>query len=164
MKKILLILAAVLGLASTSNAAVMSTNVTAGGTYLLSAARANIYAIQISGNNNVLVEFFDNGSISAPYYGTNYTNASFVSRTSYATNYVTSYVGQNGYTNWYTNTGTWTQNVTNAAGTNGLSPTIALVQAANTVGTYPVDALHVRGIAFRTSTNASIVVYYNSGQ
>jgi hypothetical protein len=56
--------------------------------------------------------------------------------------------------------------VTNAANTNALAPLFSASIGANTLTTYSVDALFVRGlVAVATKgTNINIVVNYRSGQ
>lgn len=135
-------------------------------TIILTTNRGSAYSIEITASANALVNFYDIDVTNAPYYGTNYVNSSFVSRTTYPTNYVYSFVGSNGYTNWYTNQGVFTLNVTNAANTNALSPIFSAVVAGNTYATYSVDNLFVRGLVAvaPTGTNVSIVVNYRMAQ
>lgn len=135
-------------------------------TIIVTTNRASVYSVELTATANALVSFYDIDVTNAPYYGTNYVNASYVSRTSYTTNLVTSYVGYNGYTNWYTNQGIFTLTVTNAANTNALAPLLSAVVGANTLTTYSVDALFTRGIVAVASsgTNINIVVNYRSGQ
>ncbi len=123
--------------------------------------RASVYQIEVTSTDTATVKFFDSDSTAAPYYGTNYVNAAYVTRTTYPTNYVTSFVGYNGVTNWATNSGLWTISTTNAANTNALTPKIAAVVAGNTYVIQNVDALFVRGIyVLSTSTNTSVVISY----
>jgi len=162
MKKILAIGFAV-SLAVSSFAAQITTNVTTGGVVLLSTNRASIYSVEITSDKAVLVELFDQDSLAAPYYGTNYVNAAYPYRTTYATNYVTSYVGNNNFTNWYTNAGVWTLTLTNAASTNALTAAFSAATAANTYSLHTADVLMVNGVAMRTTTNASVVINYRTG-
>lgn len=165
-KKILTGLAAI-GLTFGLEAASLSYNTTTnGGVYILSTNRASVYQIEVTAGNAALLNFYDCDTLTQPVFGTNYTNAAYVSRTTYATNLVTSFVGYNGYTNWYTNLGVFTINVTNAIATNHLPLLFSAVVAANTYAVYNVDALFVRGIALEvpTGTNISVVVNYRSGQ
>ena len=162
MKKLLLALT-IVGLASVSYAAQITTNIVTKGTYLLSTSRASVYSLTLTSDKSTLVELFDADSVADPYFGTNYVNAAYTYRTSYATNYVTSYVGQNGWTNWYTNAGIWTVTLTNAANTNALSPLISGVVGANTYVTYDVDAVFANGVVARASTNVSVVINYRPG-
>lgn len=163
MKKILLSIVAIIGFNVAINADVLSTNVTSGGMHLLTTSRANVANVTISSDKNVTVYLYDADSLDAPYYGTNYVTGAYPTRTSYATNYVTSFVGQNGYTNWYTNAGLWTITTTNAAATNALASQ-AFTIGANTAVAYDVNLLFVNGITMRTTTNATIVLNYNSGR
>jgi len=135
-------------------------------TVILTTNRVNAYSVELTATANALVNFYDIDVTNAPYYGTNYVNASYVSRTSYTTNLVTSFVGYNGYTNWYTNQGIFTLTVTNAANTNALAPLFSAAIGPNVLTTYSVDALFARGlVAVATKgTNINIVVNYRSGQ
>lgn len=141
----------------------ISTNVSTGGMHLLTADRANVQNITISSDKAVTVNLYDSDNMAAPYYGTNSVTGAYPTRLTYTTNYVTTFVGQNGFTNWYTNAGLWTITITNAAATNALSH-LDFVIAANTAVSYDVGALFVNGITMRTTTNASVVLNYNSGR
>jgi hypothetical protein len=165
MKKLLSI-AVLIGLTVAANAAVFSTNIvaTASTNILLTTSRASVYSVELTSPASTMIELFDCDSVAAPYNGTNSTNASYVSRTTYATNIATSYVGANGYTNWYTNSGLWTVTTTNAASTNALTPQLTFVAQANTVGSYSTDALFTRGICVRCTTNVTLVINYKSAQ
>jgi len=166
MKKLLLL--GTLLAAISSQAAVLSFSTTTNGYYLISTNRASIYSIEIStpsaNATGFTMQMFDCDNIAAPFYGTNYTNAAFVGRTTYATNLVSTFVGNNGYTNWYTNVGVYTLTSTNAASTNPLTPMAAFTVAAGTYAVYNADALFARGICITANTNASVVVYYRSAQ
>lgn len=172
MKKLLLTGLLMVGLAAQASAALIATNlttVTAGGDkFLLLSDRASVYSVEISVNPSItasaLVKLYDQSTVAAPYYGTNYVTAEYVSRSTYATNVASSYIGFNGVTNWYTNTYVYTYNVTNAAATNALSPSAAFVAAPGTYTVYDVDALFTRGIVVHTSTNVSMVINYRSGR
>lgn len=160
-----LIVAALIFASTVSHAAVFSTNIANPGTFLLFTNRASVYNIEITCTANALVNFYDCDSLAAPFFGTNYTNASYVSRTTYSTNYVTSFVGYNGFTNWYTNAGVWTLTSTNAANTNALTPAFSVSSAANTYTTVNTDAVFARGVSVVvTGTNVSLVVNYRSAQ
>lgn len=125
--------------------------------------RASVYQVTLTSSDNTTVKLFDSDSTAAPYYGTNYVNAAYTTRTTYPTNYVTSFVGYNGVTNWSTNAGIWTLTITNAANTNALTPKVVAVCAGNTYVVQDVDALFVRGIyVLSTSTNSSVVISYRS--
>lgn len=138
-----------------------ATNVTTGGTYLISTNRASVYQVELTSTTGTLVQFYDAESLAAPYYGTNYVSAAYPYRSTYATNYVTSYIGSNGYTNWYTNAGVWTVTLTNAAATNALRTLGAFVVSANTYAVYNTDMLAARGLVFTTTTNVAVVVNYH---
>lgn len=161
-KNILLVVALMTAFAA--QGAVISTNLPAtNAVSLLTTNRASVYQIQLESTVAGTIHFYDCDSVADPYFGTNYVNAAYVSRTSYATNLVTSYVGTTGVTNWYTNAGLFTLNVTNAANTNQLPRLISLVYGANQATTYNIDALFVRGITALSSTNVGVVLYYRPG-
>lgn len=143
--------------------ATISTNIANATPVLLTTNRASIYSIEITSDKSVLVDFFNNNSVAAPVYGTNYVTAAYPYRISYSTNYVTSYIGNTGYTNWYTNAGIWTLTLTNAAATNALSAGFSATVGANTYAVYPVDLLFEKGIVVRGTTNANIVINYRPG-
>lgn len=164
--KILIGLSLIVGLAfaSLSEAAVISTNVTTGGVFRLLNDRASVYSVIVSSDKACVVELFDQNSIVDPQWGTNYVSGLYLGRAQYATNYVTSYVGYNGFTNWYTNSGLWSYTITNAAATNALSPMGVFPVSANLAMVNTTDMLFVRGIVMRTSTNATVVINYRSGE
>ena len=164
MKKLLFVIAGIVLLGTLSaQAAQITTNVTSAQTVVLSTNRASVYSVEISSDRLVTVELFDQDSVAAPYYGTNYTTSAYPYRTSYATNYVTSYVGQNGWTNWYTNAGIWTLTLTNAAATNALSAAFSAGVSANTYVVYNTDLLFVNGVTLRVNTNANVILNYRPG-
>lgn len=170
MKKFILSLGLVLGLCAVSaQAAVFSTNITASAanaTFLLFTNRASIYNVILTGPYNALVNMYDCDSVTAPYYGTNYTlNSNLVTVSSFATNIVGTFVGSNGYTNYSTNTGIYTYNTTNTLlQTNALTPLLSFPVAANTFETFNTDALFTRGLTVIVTTNVTITVYYRSAQ
>src|ERR1043166_2339147 len=136
-------------MAFVSNAAVLATNVTTGGTFLLSTNRASIYQVELTSTASCRVDLFDSDSLADPYFGTNY---------------VTTYIGSNGFTNTVTNVGLWTLTLTNAANTNALPTLGSFVVGANTYAVYNVDELHARGVTFRSSTNVNLVLSYRTAQ
>src|SRR6266566_563079 len=71
MKKILLLAGIIAALPFVTSAATLSTNVTAGGTYLLSTNRASIYQIELTSANACAVNFYDSDNLAAPFFGTN---------------------------------------------------------------------------------------------
>jgi hypothetical protein len=151
-------------MAFVSNAAVLATNVTTGGTFLLSTNRASIYQVELTSTASCRVDLFDSDSLADPYFGTNYVSGAFPYRTTYSTNYVTTYIGSNGFTNTVTNVGLWTLTLTNAANTNALPTLGSFVVGANTYAVYNVDELHARGVTFRSSTNVNLVLSYRTAQ
>lgn len=160
MKKLLFFIITVAA-ALSLNAAPLSTNVTAGGVHLLTTNNSlYVYSVEIVSDKVVTVELFDNESVTAPVWGTNYVTGAYVSRSSYPTNYVTTYIGQNNFTNTFTNVGLWTISVTNAAATNALPASGSFVVGVSGVSVYATDILFTRGIVMRTSTNANVVLNY----
>lgn len=156
----------VVGLAVTAlsaNAAVFSTNILTGQqAYILLSTNVHVYQIQLASSvNAVTADFYDCSQITAPAFGTNYTNAAFVSKVSYASNaIVTENIGATGYTNYLTNAGIYTLLVTNAAATNLLPKQVSLAVGANQTIVADVDALFARGVSIRPSTNVSVTLYY----
>ena len=162
-RKIMLVVGLLAMLSITAKAAVFSTNLPSNGVYLLMTNRASVYSVEVTSSGSATLNFYDCASLAAPLYGTNYTNAQWVGRSTYATNYVYSFIGNNGFTNWYTNAGVWTVNVTNAANTNVLPVMFGAVVAGGTYAVYNADALFAQGVSVGcTGTNVSIVVNYRS--
>lgn len=155
------LVAAILGFATAAQAQLtVSTNVVAG-TYVLLSTRATIKSVQIMATNNTVVEFYDQNTVAAPYYGTNVVVGAYQSRTSYTTNYAYSYIDFGGYTNWYTNSGIATVLVTNAAATNRLPISGAFSATANDMGDYQnLNILCARGVVIRTPLAAVVTVTY----
>lgn len=110
---------------------------------------AKIARVQIAaGASPVVIDIYDNNI-------TNFqvTNAAYATLTNYTSNVVyTSVSPLTGITNIQTNLSYVTATVTNAAATN-IPPYRSFVAAANTLATYDVDMLQVKGIAYRVNTN-----------
>lgn len=168
MKKFLILSAAIMLLGiSNSKALVVATNILADATtpaFLVLPTGASVYNVELTATQPVLVKFYDQNTLAAPFFGTNYTNGGYVSVSTYPTNIVTSFVGYNGVTNWYTNTGQFTYYTTNAGSTNILPLMGAFVVGANSMAVYNVDQLHRKGIVITANTNVSIVINYTRGQ
>jgi len=171
MKKLLLLVAMV-GLASSTFAqGVLFTNVSAAGVHLLSTNRVRVYSIETSATNAVTFKFWDNdntthvpGSASPGWWGTNFVNGAYVSRSTYPTSYVNTYIGYNGYTNYTTNVGIWGLTTTNSASTNAVTPIFqAATSGAETRVSY-VDATFSRGILMGVSGAGSVTIYYRQEQ
>ncbi len=120
----------------------------------------NVTLSTTAASGGSLARFFDCPTTNAPYSGTNYVNASYVSYASYTSNYVTSYVGYNGFTNWYTNTGSWTLATTNAANTNALPVKGAAYIPYNTIATLDTPMAFQQGVVVVASSNTTAVIYY----
>jgi len=162
-QKLSLVVVTSLALCATTQAAVIATNLPSNGVYQLTTNRASVYSVEVTSSGSALLAFYDSGSLAAPFYGTNYTNAAYTNRVTYSTNYVYSFVGYNGFTNWYTNSGVWTINVSNPANTNVLPVMFGAVVAGGTYAVYNTDALFANGITVGcTGTNVAIVVNYRS--
>lgn len=147
----------------------LATSAAGGNAFLVLASRASITGFQLSVPSaatgaTATLKFYDQSTLAAPYYGTNYVTSANVGRSSYTTNVTSTYVGFNGVTNWYTNSYVYTYDVTNAAATNALSPTAVYYVPAGEVMSFAADLLHTRGIVVHSSTNATVVVNYRTGQ
>lgn len=165
MKKLLLIGTLLAACLSNVSAASLVVNATTNGYYLLSTNRASVYSVEITGAYPGVVTLYDCDTVAAPFYGTNYTNATYYGRTSYPTNMVSSYTNLQGIVSWFTNTGLFTLNVTNTGPqTNVLPVQAAFVVAGGTYAVYSVDALFARGITATITTNVSLVINYRNAQ
>lgn len=168
MKKFLLLIcltAVVVAANAQLQVATNMTSVLAGPARLLLNDRASVYNVVVTApDDNVTVLFYDQNTVAAPYYGSNYVTSAYVSYTAYPSNIVTSYVGFNGVTNWYTNSYSFTLATTNAAATNAMSAVLTVPVSRGLSSTITTDALFTRGIVVRATTNANIVVNYRSGQ
>lgn len=164
MKKLLALSIAGMLLLTSSvfGATTFSTNIVTTGIYLLVTNAANVYNIELTSDKAATVHFYDQSTMSAPYYGTNYVTTNYPYRLTYSTNYVTSYVGQSGYTNWYTNAGLWTLTITNSAATNVLDKAASFVVGANTYANYSTDLMFNRGVVVAASTNVSVIFTYRT--
>ncbi len=165
MKKFIAIVGLLLALGVNSQAAVFSTNIPSAAlqAYILLSTNVHVYQMQVtaSANDPVIVNFYDSKQSTAPAFGTNYTNASFVSKISYASNaVVTENIGATGFTNYLTNVGIYTLLVTNAAATNVLPKLAAIAAGVGQSVVADVDIIAAKGISVLPSTNCSIILYY----
>lgn len=131
-----------------------------GSPLILSSNNIIITSITILSTNFATVRFYDTVLTNAPYFGTNYTTAAYVSPLAYATNIVTSFVGYNGYTNFYTNSGWATVLVTNGITTNALPAQGSFATIPNVVASYDAQMTFSSGATVYCSTNAQIIYYY----
>lgn len=147
---------------------VFSTNITATAAstaFLLIPNRAVIKQIMLTGGAGAsTLLFYDQNTLAAPYYGTNWYWSAYATNFTYATNYVTTFIGYNGVTNYTTNAGVWTISVTNAAGTNLLPVVTAAVVNANQTAVYtptppPVFA---KGVVLTVFTNVGVTIFYTT--
>lgn len=173
MKKllILIVMLAVSASAFAQNIATLTFN-NAPGLYLVTANRAKVYSIETTSTNAVGFRFWDNdntnnvptAATTAGWFGTNYVNGEYVSRSTYATNLVTSYTNPVGYASWYTNVGLWSVTSTNAASTNAVSPLVSINNGgAETRVTY-VDGIFTRGVIVHATGNGTVTLYYRDEQ
>lgn len=161
--KVATVMVIAIGLTSSAKALTFSTNILTGQqAYILLSTNCSVYSIQLlSAINPVTVDFYDSAQITAPAFGTNYTNAAFVSTVSYASNaVVTANIGATGFTNYLTNSGIYTLLVTNAAATNVLPKMVSLAVGANLSIQSDVDITFARGVSVRPTTNVTIILGY----
>lgn len=169
MKKLLLLALAGLLTASSAIAQNIATLTIANGpgTFLISTNRMKVYSIETTSTNAVSFKFWDNdntnntpSAATTGWWGTNFVNGQYISRSTYSTNYVTSYVSTVNYTNYYTNAGIWSVTTTNAAATNAL-PALASINngGAETRVTY-ADVIFTRGAVVNASGNGTVTLYY----
>ena len=160
MKKLILF-ALMFGMVASVSGATISTNILVGkGTYLLKVGRADVDSIQLTSTNAYLARFYDQSTLAAPYYGTNYVTAEYSGRSTYATNYVTTWTNSTGVINYATNSGVWTVTTTVEAATNGLPAIVEANTVANAVSIYDVDAIFTKGIVAVVDGNVNITVTY----
>lgn len=103
------------------------------------------------------IGLYDNNATNATY-----TNAAYVTRLEYSTNAVSTFVSPlTGMTNIQTNLQWFETTVTNGISTNNF-PTRNFVAPANTLGTYPVNILMSKGLAFSgtAGTNVTVIITY----
>lgn len=132
---------------------------------LLSTNRASVYSVTLSSPKDTIVYFYDSdGGYVAPLFGTNGTNPAYIGRFTTNITSASSFVGSNGYTNWVTNVGVYTYTSTVASTSSELPKIGAMAVAAGTIQTKTVSWLFVRGITVLASTNATIIIDYNTGQ
>ena len=170
MKKLLLL---VLALVSTVSAfaqnSVSSTLVNGATTYLLSTNRLRVYSIETTTTNAVTFKLWDNDNTNniptaantAGWWGTNFVNGAYISRTTFPTNIATSYVSTVGFTNWYTNAGIYSITTTNAASTNAVVPMATVANGgAETRVTY-ANVILSRGAVITSTGNGTVTLYYS---
>ena len=166
MKKLLsLIVATMCFSAIAQQTYVTNVTTTTSGLYPVFTNRVNLLSATVLSANNSVLEFF-NAITNAPYNGTNYVIGSTNYTRGYAqSNIVTSFVqADTGITNWYTNAGLFTYTITNAPSTNRLAPAAVLVGGSQPITYNNINALCENGLTIRSTTNATIVLYYNFGR
>ena len=169
MKKLLLIaLAALSTLSAVAQSSISATLASGATTYLISTNRLRVYSIEVTTTNAQTFKFWDNDNTNnvptaatSGWWGTNFVNGAYISRTTYATNLATSYVSPVGFTNWYTNAGIWSVTSTNVAATNAANVmTTVATGGAETRVTY-VNQIFTRGVVATSTGNGTITFYYN---
>lgn len=169
MKKLLLIALAALSTIGAYAQNSVSASLTAGAsTYLISTNRLRVYSIEVTTTNAQTFKFWDNDNTNnvptaatAGWWGTNFVNGAYISRSTYPTNMATSYVSPVGFTNWYTNAGIWSVTTTNAAATNAaVAMTTVATGGAETRVSY-VNQIFTRGVVATSTGNGTITLYYN---
>lgn len=169
MKKLLLLtLALVSTVSAFAQNQVSSTLVNGATTYLISTNRLRVYSIETTTTNAVTFKIWDNDNTNnvptaatTGWWGTNFVNAAYTSRATYATNLATSYVSPVGFTNWYTNAGIWSVTTTNAAGTNASLPAVTVANGgAETRVTY-ANLILARGAVVTSTGNGTVTLYYS---
>jgi len=146
---------------------VISTNIINGaGLHLITTNRTRVYSIEITTTNAYNLRFWDNDntvntptSTASGWWGTNFVNGAYITRSSYPTSYVQTYVSPQNFTNWYTNAGVWTVTATNAAGTNATTPLWTTATAGAETRVSYVDVVFSRGVLVYTTGNASVTLY-----
>lgn len=134
-----------------------STNVAVASTNLILIGPAKAYQLQIlaGATSPVTVKLYDNNVTG----NTNIAPA-YIGYTNYLTNVTYSYISPlTGTTNFQTNSMIAGVSITNAASTNILQAYVFYAQA-NTLATYNINFLPVKGIVVETSTNASVTIAY----
>lgn len=169
MKKLLIVLLTLATATGAMAQATASLTINAApGLFLISTNRLKVYSIETATTNAAAFRLWDNDNTNnVPnastngWYGTNFVNASYVSRASYLTNLTTSYTNPVGYISWYTNVGMWTVTTTNAAATNALAPLATIANGtAETRVTYQ-NVLFTRGAIVHATGNGTITLYYS---
>jgi len=168
MKKLLTIIA-VLSLTASAMAQGVLTATLSSGLNLVSTNRIRIYSIELTSTNAYTYKIWDNDNTSASgttpgFWGTNFINGAYVSRSTYPTSYVNSYVSPPGFTNWYTNAGIWGVTITNAASTNALSPLYSISTAGAETRVVYADILCTRGVVIGANGNGTATIYYRQEQ
>jgi len=158
MKKIFSILALVGLIAFNSPAQNTTTIVAASGTNVVLSAPYHLLSITALAAVAQTLDFYDSGTTNLFY-----TNAAYVTRTSYATN-VTNVIAGSATTTGIPQTniysGIWTYSVTNAASTNTLPKIATIILGVNVPITLPVNDRLIRGLAVTTTNDATVSVTY----
>jgi hypothetical protein len=137
--------------------ATLSTNVTAGGTHLLSTSGAVISSITVTAGSTdpVTIKFYDNSAADITY-----TNAAYTTFQQYTTNLVTTNTTSTGVINIMTNSVKYNAALSVAAATNDrpISSTVSAVAGGQ--GTSTGNLIMTRGIVFTSDTNATVTITY----
>lgn len=169
MKKLLLLALAIVSTVSAFGQNSVSLSLLNGATtYLISTNRLRVYSIETTTTNAVTFKLWDNdntnnvpSAATTGWWGTNFVNGAYISRSTYPTNIASSYVSTVGFTNWYTNAGIWSVTSTNAAATNAALPAVTVANgAAETRVTY-ANLILTRGAVVTSTGNGTVTLYYN---
>lgn len=170
MKKVLAIIALMLGLVLGANAQLITLGqasygyatytglITNGGFHLISTAPIEIVEIQVVGSTTDAntIAFYDD-----PYGNGKWTNAAYTSRISYTTNVSNIHTNAEGIIETNTYTGVlWTATTTTAAATNNFTAVTGLVVPAAGTATRIGKFDFSRGLTVYTSTNCSLGFSY----
>jgi hypothetical protein len=173
MKKLYILIASLTLIIGAQAQQMLSTNIYVSGTHQLSIARAKVYSIEVSSTNAFTYRFYDNDNLThVPtqtataqtnnYWGTNFVNNPYISRSTYATNITSSFTNYNGYVVWSTNAGLYTLTTTNAASTNAVAALATISTGGAETRVSYVDALFNRGIIIGSTGAGAITVYYRN--
>lgn len=170
MKKLLILalLTVATAVSSFAQNSVSLTLVNGATTYLIGTNRYKVYSIETTTTNAQTFKLWDNdntnnipSSSAAGWWGTNFVNGAYISRSTYATNVASSYVSPVGFTNWYTNAGIWSVTSTNVAATNAATPLVTVANGgAETRVTY-ANLILTRGAVVTSTGNGTITLYYS---
>jgi hypothetical protein len=166
MKKMILIVASVLTLAFTSQAATYVCNIAAAGVTNISATipagpvKPVWVLLSSDTTHSGSLQFFD-----TPYLGLAVTNAAYTSVTRYATNYVNTWTNFYGATNTWTNTVLQTTYVTNSAATNVLTSVYSFNCPTNGAVQYVgLSYTFLQGLVVTNSGNGTITLTVDYSQ
>lgn len=160
MKKLLALLALVSLLTLNSQAQNTTTIGATSGTNVVLSAPYHLLSITALASVAQTLDFYDSGTTNLFY-----TNAAYITRSSYATN-ITNIIAGTATTTGIPQTniysGIWTYSVTNAASTNRFPIIATIILGANVPITMAVDDRLIRGLAVTTTNSAVVNVTYRA--